>query len=157
MRNNQCEKIEKYALDVMNYFREIKKERELTKEETRLMFVGLEIRQMLTSYSLRKMEKQEVVRDEIREKTKGQLFKLNKVVYEGIVSDIYEPVYAKDLTDLRRKMSKRANTMPEKEDFAKVIVYVNRDKTEEQTWTRKNTRNEDLTWSFGTWFRIDNI
>ena len=157
MRNNQCEKIEKYALDVMNYFREIKKERELTKEETRLMFAGLEIRQMLTSYSLRKMEKQEVVRDEIREKTKEQLFKLNKVVYEGIVSDIYEPVYAKDLTDLRRKMSKRANTIPEKEDFAKVIVYVNRDKTEEQTWTRKNTRNEDLTWSFGTWFRIDNI
>lgn len=156
MRNSQCEKIEKYAWEVVKYFQEVKKERELTREETHLMFAGLEIRQMLTNYSIRKMEKQEVVRDEIRERTKEQLFKLNKVVYEGIVSDIYEPVYAKDLTDLTRKMSKRANTIPEKEDFAKVIVYVNRDKTEEQTWTRKNTRNDDLTWSFGRWFRIDN-
>lgn len=154
MRNSQCEMIDKFAMDVSRYFQAVKKERELTREETRLMFSGLTVRQMLTSYSLRKMEKQEVVRDAIRERSKEQLFKLNKVVYEGIVSDIYEPVYAKDLTDLRRKMSKRANTIPQMEDFAKVIVYVNGDKSEEQTWTRKNEWL-DLKWSFGAWFRIN--
>lgn len=153
MRNRQCETIKKFATDVFKYFQEIKKERELTKEETNLLFSSLNVRQTITKYSLSKMERQDIVRESNREKMKKQLFKLNKIVYEGVVDDIYEPVYASNLKDLKRKMSKCANTLPQEKDFAKVIVYNCGEKSEEQLWTRNNTL-QDEKWLFGAWFQV---
>ena len=150
MKEFQLNKIENYTKEIMQYFSNKKDEQGLTKEETHLLLMSLDIRTLVRNDRYSKCVRQETVREHNREKLKEKLFKEKEIVYEGIVSDIYEPVYAADLTDLRRKMSKCANTGPTSEDFAKVIVYVNGKKQREELWTRKNACINNK-WIFGQW------
>jgi hypothetical protein len=154
MRNNQYEIINKFAKEILNYFSELKKERTLTKEEQHFIFSAMTVMQIVRNDKNLKLDRQYAHTEKERKRSKEMIFKLNKIVYEGIVYDIYEPVYAANHTDLKRKMSRFANETPQKEDTATVNVYVNGVKCEKQLWIRKNELNNG-TWTFGAWLRIE--
>lgn len=156
MRQKDYEKFDQYARDVMNYFRELKKERDLTREEERLLMRSLSVRRDISSAQMRLLDKQEAVRQNNREKQKANLFATAEIVYEGIVDDIYEPVYASDYKELRKKMSKYANLTPKEKDMATVNTYENRALSKKEKWVRQNTFCND-TWSFGVWFCAETV
>jgi len=150
MKLKDYEKFDEYAREVMNYFRELKKERELTREEERLMLHSLTMRTIAHSAQSKHMDKQEAVRQSNREKQRDALFASSKIVYEGFVDDIYEPVYASDYKELRKKMSKYANLYPKEKDMATVNTYENGELIKKEIWVRENTLCNEI-WSFGKW------
>lgn len=150
MKQKKYENIDEYVRDVMNYFRSLKKERELTKEEERLMLRGLTVRSTIRSLESKRIEKVENARQRNREKKRDEMFKNSAIVYEGVVDDIYEPVYATDYKDLKKKLSRYANSTPKESDFAIVKTYKNGKPIHKETWVRSNTKCEGE-WSFGAW------
>jgi len=150
MKQEAYEKLDKYIRDVMDYFRELKKERELTKEEERLLMRSLSVRTDIHHAHSKHLDKQEAVRQNNREKQRVALFARSEIVYEGFVDDIYEPVYAADYKELRKKMSKYANLYPKENDMATVNTYKNGDLIKKETWVRENTLC-NKNWSFGKW------
>lgn len=150
MKQKNYENIDEYVRDVMNYFRSLKKERELTKEEERLMLRGLTVRITIRSLESKRIEKVENTRQRNREKKRDEMFKNSTIVYEGVVDDIYEPVYATDYKDLKKKLSKYANFYPKESDFAIVKTYENGLLIKEEKWVRNNTKIEEK-WAFGQW------
>ena len=155
MNAKEYKKINTCLKEILDYFSKLKNEREkmgqeLTKEEHHLFLSVLGIKQSLMHSNLRTMEKQERIREKNQEKRKAELFLHNEIVYEGVVAEYYNPVYAADYKELKRKISVLANLTPQEKDIVKINTYKFQKLENEETWIRKNNFSNG-TWTFGKW------